>query len=176
MARETCWQCLAFCWAVTTNINCENEISFERQVSKWNFLCFPLLLPLVRPGELYRKWYLEDSFIRFLFRYPLLFLHSLTRVKEAINFHIHPSSAFITFITNDCTLWTWWCLCPYSLMFYYFCFVLPICFRGEFPSFLFLSCFCLLFLCVPINNEGNACASPPYGTMWFSLAVAFCEK
>lgn len=39
----------------TTKINCENENILKRQVSKWNFLCFPLLLPLVKAGELYRK-------------------------------------------------------------------------------------------------------------------------
>lgn len=103
-------------------------------------------------------------------------VHSLTHVKETINFCIHPFSAFIMFITNDCTFWTRWCLYPYSLKFYYFCFVLPICFRGEFPSFFYQSCFCLLFLCMPINNEGYACASPPYGTMRFSLALPFCES
>lgn len=43
------------CSAGTTKRNCENENSFKRQVSKWNFLCFPLLLPLVKAGELYRK-------------------------------------------------------------------------------------------------------------------------
>lgn len=40
---------------ITTKRNCENENSFRRQVLKWNFLCFPLLLPSVKAGELYRK-------------------------------------------------------------------------------------------------------------------------
>lgn len=113
-------------------------------------------------------------FHTFLIYIPWSFaVHSLTRVKEAINFCTHTSSAFIT---DDCTFWTRWCLYPYSLMFYCFCFVLPICFRGEFPSFFYQSCFCLFFLCMPINNEGYVCASPPYGTMWFSLALTSCEK
>lgn len=116
-------------------------------------------------------------FHTFLIQIPWSFaVSSLTCVKEAINFCIHTSSAFIMFITNDCTFWTCWCLYPYSLMFHYFCFVLPICFQGEFPSFFYQSCFCLLFLCMSINNEGYAHASPPYGTTWFSLAVTFCEK
>lgn len=129
------------------------------------------LLLFVKATELYRKWYLEGSFKHFLFKCPAM--HSLTCVKEAINFHIYASSAFITFITNNYTFWTRWCLYPYALMFYYFWSVLPICFRGEFPSLFCQSCFCLLFLRMPVNNEVYACASPPYGTMWFFSSSHF---
>lgn len=116
-------------------------------------------------------------FHTFLIQMPCsLAVHSLTRVREDISFCSHTSSAFIMLITNDCTFWTCWCLQLCCLMSYYSCVVLPICFWGEFPSLFYLSCFCLLFLCMPINNEGCVCASPPYGITWFSVALTFCEK